>query len=308
MDTESKIQVLRAAIDTALAPLITNDYWLLEVPYYPNIGDTLIWQGEVDFLRQFNVQCKGMYSYNTPIDYPVEPSDIILLQGGGNFGDVWELPQNFRQQVIERFPDNKIILFPQTVYFQEEANISRCAELYNAHPNVTICARDKASYALLQKYFTNPICLVPDMAFYIDMSRWQPSPITKDKLLLKRTDVEYKSNPILQQLEQEPGMDVSDWVTYERSNIRKRTLRRIKKVLPFLYDWYAQKRFLPYQIALGVQQLSRYDRIYSTRLHAAILSILLRKTDKLTFFDNSYGKNKQFYATWLSDLDGLTFC
>ncbi len=49
------------------------------------------------------------------------------------------------------------------------------------------------------------------------------------------------------------------------------------------------------------------QRIYSTRLYAIILSLLLGKDSDLYWFDNSYGKNSSFYETWLSDLDGIKF-
>ncbi|WP_302323746.1 polysaccharide pyruvyl transferase family protein [Bacteroides congonensis] len=51
--------------------------------------------------------------------------------------------------------------------------------------------------------------------------------------------------------------------------------------------------------------MSNYDKVYTTRLHVAILSILLGKT--FVFFDNSYGKNKFFYETWLKDIDDANF-
>ena len=55
----------------------------------------------------------------------------------------------------------------------------------------------------------------------------------------------------------------------------------------------------------GVKQISQYENIYSTRLHAAILSVLLEK--QFVLFDNSYGKNSSFYETWLNDLDDVKF-
>jgi exopolysaccharide biosynthesis predicted pyruvyltransferase EpsI len=40
------------------------------------------------------------------------------------------------------------------------------AEIFNQHPDLTICARDNYSYDLLKKYFVNnKILLLPDMAF-----------------------------------------------------------------------------------------------------------------------------------------------
>ena len=50
--------------------------------------------------------------------------------------------------------------------------------------------------------------------------------------------------------------------------------------------------------------INSHTDIYTTRLHACILSILLRKED-ITFFDNSYGKNSGFYDTWLTDCENV---
>ena len=58
-------------------------------------------------------------------------------------------------------------------------------------------------------------------------------------------------------------------------------------------------------IAQGVEFVSQYKNIYTTRLHVAILSILLNKP--FFFFDNSYGKNSSFFDTWLFDLDNVEF-
>ena len=106
---EKKYQ-LQTLIENTLTPLINHDYWLLEVPYYTNLGDTLIWQGELDFLRKLPYKCKGMYSYETPIPDGIGINDIILLQGGGNFGDLWTNPHEYRMRVIEKYPNNKIII------------------------------------------------------------------------------------------------------------------------------------------------------------------------------------------------------
>lgn len=51
--------------------------------------------------------------------------------------------------------------------------------------------------------------------------------------------------------------------------------------------------------------MNKYDTIYSTRLHVAILGVLLNKY--VYFFDNSYGKNYALYDTWLRDFSNLKF-
>ena len=70
-----------------------------------------------------------------------------------------------------------------------------------------------------------------------------------------------------------------------------------------MIDWYAQCFLLPALVRAGVEFVSRYRYVYTTRLHVMILSVLLGK--ECTFFDNTYGKNSAFYETWLKDLPGV---
>ena len=51
MQTESLIIHLREKIQKELAPMVNNDYVYLDLPYHPNIGDTLIWEGTREFLN-----------------------------------------------------------------------------------------------------------------------------------------------------------------------------------------------------------------------------------------------------------------
>ena len=307
MNQIEKIQQLQSLIGQVLTPLITSDYWLLEVPYYTNIGDTLIWQGEIDFLSKLPYRRRGMSSYFTDIPKTIKATDVILLQGGGNFGDLYFDPQNYRMRIVQKYPNNKIIIFPQTVWFEHERNMKDCAEQLSKCPNLTICTRDKESYDILKCYFVNDILLVPDMAFCIDISKWKTSPVTKEALLLKREDKELKMTNELVQLEATAGITVTDWPTFTESSWQKTWFRRTLKYAPVIFDWYAYNIFRPYLIKSGVELISSHKKIFSTRLHAAILSILLCKARTLIWFDNSYGKNKNFFETWLKDCDGIQF-
>lgn len=307
MKSQEKINQLRSLIKKELTPLITHDYWLLEVPYYQNVGDALIWQGELDFLKGFPYGCKGMSSFQTPVPSTIQQDDIILLQGGGNFGDLWEHPQNYRNQVIEQYPNNKIIIFPQSVFWQDNRNMKAYAEFLSRHLNVTICARDTYSYNLLSENFKNDILLLPDMAFCIDTKRWKKPQEAKTSLLMKREDKEQKTFAEIEELIAQGDITICDWLPFTEEAWQKDWLRRTRKYLPFLNSWYAQHFYLPYMVSSGVQLIGSHKKINSTRLHAAILSILLGKENDLVWFDNSYGKNFNFYETWLSDVDGITF-
>ena len=116
MTSQEKIQQLKGCIYNSLVHLIDGDYVLLDVPYYTNIGDTLIWEGTKHFLKNIPHKCLYTASVETYKNRPLPPDTVILLQGGGNFGDLWRRHQDLRLEVIRAYPKNKIIILPQTVF------------------------------------------------------------------------------------------------------------------------------------------------------------------------------------------------
>lgn len=317
MDRRNKIIAFRDIILQNIMSRIMRDYWLLEVPFYSNIGDTLIWQGEIDFLQKVRAKCKGMYSLETFRFPKIKQDDLILFQGGGNFGDLWPRHHDFKMKVVDAYPANEFLFLPQTVYFENPDNMRRCAKKLSGKA-VTICARDKVSYQVLKENFDNEILLVPDMAFCIDMGKWHSAIIEPSgkNLLLKREDKELASSDALVKFEEMPGTDISDWVTFRGDNACERNFNRLRRVVnrrplrnlgvgQFLLGAYMYYIYRPFLVRSGIRQLSAYNEIYTTRLHAGILGLLLGK--RIKFFDNTYGKNSHFYETWLADCEDTEF-
>lgn len=302
---------LRDQITRALSPQIDADYWLLEVPHYANIGDTLIWQGELDFLKGCPYRCKGMYAWDSLTTSQLKSGDLVLFQGGGNFGDVWDPPQEYRKRIMSANPDCRYLVFPQTVYWEGAERLKEDAAFFSRF-DCTICARDQASYDVLKTNFKNEILLVPDMAFFIDMRRWARWNSTAERpLLLMRQDKELHSSPALDEVKRLVNIDITDWLTMtdntEASIWQRRIYNRVRthpRKLGWLYDFYMRQFYRPAMIRSGVELISSHTDIYTTRLHACILSVLLGK-ERISMFDNSYGKNRGFYETWLNDCDNV---
>lgn len=315
MDIQDKIDFLRNRLLNKLLPLIDNDYVLWDVPYYNNIGDVLIWEGERSFLKESKHQCLDFASAGTCRFPKLSPDAVILLGGGGNFGDLWRWFQEFRLEVIRRYPENRIIIFPQSVYYDDVGVMQSDAELMSCHQKLIICAREQQSYGLLKANFRNEIIFVPDMAFCIpleDLRRWAIKGHGR-VLYLKRMDKELAEDWVFP-----AGAEVRDWPSMEKKPLPlfflekglglKRHLEKYK--LNFLsvwltgwIDWYADRVVRPHLVKMGVKFLSGYKYVYTTRLHVMILSVLLGK--ECEFLDNSYGKNSAFYDTWLKDLPGV---
>lgn len=308
MNFQQKIDELKNKIYEGLTPLIDSDYIHLDLPYHSNIGDTLIWEGEETFLKSVPYKCLHKSSLFTFKEIKIPESTVILLHGGGNLGDLWRRFQDYRLNIIKQYPKNKIIIFPQTVWYKNELQAKADAEKMALHRNLTICARDKISYDFLKTHFNNNILLLPDMAFCIEqqrLKRYITKP-TKDILLLKRKDQELSSkDDYYKYITEEGNIEVHDWPTMEHSDIITKGFQKVVFLGKSIVDKYANYIYKPYLIKTGVIFLSNYKYIYATRLHVAILSILLNKP--FVFFDNSYGKNSSFYDTWLCDSDFIKF-
>ena len=292
---------------------------LVGLPYYLNIGDILIWQGELEFLKTIPCRCLNRgFSYHNR--WRILPGTLILMQGGGNFGDLWRPVQEERLNYIQQYPNNPIVIFPVTCWYDNHDLLLSDAGVMAQHSNITICARDQASYAMLKKYFRNQIMLVPDMAFSVDHRNLlrHALPAGKGRVLVKRTDKELA--PLSVEMEAYAAeAEVRDWPSYERDplcwDIYKAICRigdccgRIAgcsyakgaayRISDLYFDMWCRQSL----ICKGVRFVSGYDEIITTRLHVAILAILLNKP--VAVIDNSYGKNSGFFETWLSNVDGV---
>lgn len=290
-------QTLGETIRKALAPLIPGDYILLDLPYYANIGDILIWRGTEDFLKEMQGNCLGRQSKETFNFRPLPIDSTILLQGGGNFGDIWREHQEFRLEVMRLYPENNIIVLPQTVHYESEDLFSEDVKKMNQHSHLTICARDNHSAELLrQKGFMGRLLTLPDMAFCINQQELQSNlaESTKQCLILLREDKELKEKNIHNKY---TNASFSDWPNIKESSAEAWDFLMTHDNCEI--DSFFIENFFPREIKAGVEFVSSFTDVCSTRLHVAILRLLLGLPVKM--IDNSYGKNLNFYNTWLKD-------
>lgn len=311
---ESKIIDLKNKITKTLTPLIDSDYALLDVPDYDNIGDNLIWEGELHFLNE--IPHKKLYeaSYLFFNQNKLPKHAILLLQGGGNFGDLYTKAHKERLKIIAENHDKKIIIFPQTIFYQDNKNLIEDAKIINAHPNLTLCVRDNTSLKIAEEHFPNiTTLLLPDMAFCIDLSIFKSNEKAIKTLFMKRRDSELN--------ERTPQItgdyDSLDWPTFNMLKEEKWKIigrqRKLDKIAMFIqkipvlrllvdnrYGIKSRKGKEKY-IETGVEFFNQYETIYTTRLHGLILGVLMGKDMKV--LDNSYGKLSDFYEAWLKDFD-----
>ncbi len=310
MTHSEKITELRNILREALTPLINSDYVFLEVPYYENLGDTLIWEGTHQLLKEIPYRCLWQTDLHGWDGRIFSKETLILLQGGGNFGDIWTCHHDFRKKVIEKHPNNKIIILPQTIYYNDTNKLKEDATFFANYANVTICTRDSVSYNIIKENFINNVLLLPDMAFFIDAYKYSKGEQKGKTLYLKRNDVELVSAAFPSFVPNDA--EVFDWPDPRKSRkhyiYRKimglaRRVRLHKSIQTRIRDLYWQKILKKHYVTTAVHFLDQYDLVYSTRLHVSILSMMLGKNIKM--LDNSYGKNSSFYQAWFNNVDNV---
>lgn len=147
---------------------------------YGNLGDVAITFAQKEFLGkmlpQYNVvevpAVKTLLAIKE-IRNSVNPSDVITVVGGGNMGDLYGDIELLRLMVVESFPNNKIILFPQTIDYSKSPEATwllKCSrKVYKNHPNLIMMARERISYGTMKElYPTVDVRLTPDIVMTLD--------------------------------------------------------------------------------------------------------------------------------------------
>ena len=300
---------LQDAARQVLDTIIPNDAHiiLIDYPNTTNVGDSLIWLGEIAYLRSRGFTpsyiCDVKNYSATQIKKILNKNSIILMHGGGNFGTMWSEIHNFRLKVLRDFPQVPIIQLPQSIHFNDPAKITEIAEAIKLQGNYTLLARSRPSYLFAQKHFETKIHLCPDMAFFIGSINSQHKPIF-DRFILARTDHEKSSDILVESIEnlQDTTFEITDWLLaswqerlLHRIEIHTYKLRKIldpnNKLLLILWGQLSHLRF-----KRGVYLLSKGRVVITDRLHAHVLSVLLNKPHVV--IDNIYGKIGNFYKTW----------
>jgi pyruvyl transferase EpsO len=284
-----------------IAQLLTGkSVAFIDIPTYFNVGDLLIYKGTEAFFEQFNVNIS--YRCGTAgIDYnQLEKVDVILMQGGGNFGDLYQVHQKLRESIISKFIGKKIICLPQSIHFESEKALVKSAALFSQHPDFHFYVRDNASFSIAKR-FTSNVSMMPDMAHslhpLVDLTEVGISNASPPRILnLVRIDKEGSKNMCTVN---KLGFD---WVNIIMPHDRL-ILRLYYKMLivPFLRGKAIRlwSKHCDEIIFRSVNYFLSHTQVHTDRLHGLILAALLGK--EIYLKDNSYGKNTRYHQAWLKE-------
>ncbi|WP_406869386.1 polysaccharide pyruvyl transferase family protein [Paraburkholderia fungorum] len=276
----------------------------IDIPVHNNIGDLLILQGAMKCFCDFRLSPITISSARCFKPEWVRENDVLVFHGGGNFGDIYEDIDGLRESIMRRFKNNRIVMMPQTIFFNRLENQIRSARAWRECVDFHLFVRDQVSYDAA-KHFSDHIYLVPDMAHHLYPFK-RKGKVNSSSLRIQRVDAEKRKTPgALKGMKIDETTDWIDvvgfrnkWVRFtwilESFAIRYNIDWMLRMVGPLI--WMPISKYLSKQ---AVKTFSNHGHVITDRLHGHILACLMDIPN--TVIDNSYGKNSTYMKEWTVD-------
>ena len=276
-----------------LATHITGKYILIGLPQHMNLGDTLIWEAEVQILNSLNSRRLYSYFFGTET-FKIDNDTTIVWSGGGYFSDIWPNSLKYIRRILSKYHNNKHVFLPNSVFFgSEESVMDTNAVIKQCKKEVVVFSREEQSMQEAKKLTGITSILLPDVMLGWDIEKYMSehglSVCDGEKTLyISRNDREkIATNDV-------KADNTSDWPTM----VSKPSYLKDCDA----HFWSIDVRWKLVNEAINF--INPYKKVYSDRMHGAILAWLLKKETVL--IDNSYHKSKALYNTWLKNESLIT--
>lgn len=315
----SPLHTLRADTLRRLSDSIgeSQDVALIDFPNHQNSGDSLIWSGELQYMRDLGMSIRytaDISRYQSADLRRRLPRGTILIHGGGNFGDRWPEMQRFHEKVVAEFPDRKIVQLPQTMDFSSESALSRTQQVYAAHDDLTLLIRDKDGAAKAGELFSsNRVQFCPDMAFGSRRLQSRVLEPEVDVLFLRRGDRESLLDGQRIAAPSSISYRVADWglqgsrlALWKALHIPGAIAKRADAARYGLYPITSRAFNLlaELNIANAAEILSAGRVVMTDRLHAAVMCALMGIP--VVALNNANGKVAAIYRDYLGSFPSVS--
>lgn len=188
-----------------------------------------------------------------------QDSDIIVFQSGYTTQDLGGVHDLMHRMVIDALPEARILMMPQTIYFQHEENRLRSAHIYNRGKLMLFLARDRVSYEEACKMMPDVnVKLFPDIVSTLigkfDFANTQRHGV----ILCRRNDGEkFYSNEDLNKL-------INKINEFSHVVISDTTIKK---------DYHIIKKNLGSYIRNVIESFSKFEITITDRYHGTIFSL-----------------------------------
>lgn len=173
-----------------------NTVFLVMTPEHGNLGDHAIALAETNLLKTAGVnyiEISGRRLENMRWEGLLGAMDgfPILVHGGGNLGTLWYGVEDTFRKIIEKTPCSPILLFPNTIFYEDSdwgrEEFEKSKAIYNHHKRLHLFARENTSYEVMRTAYRNA-ALMPDMV--LSLNTWKNDRRRCGCLLCLRNDCE----------------------------------------------------------------------------------------------------------------------
>lgn len=278
----------------------TNRIILINTPEHTNIGDHLIAEAAKSFLKEYLFNYKVLeitnkeYKENiVKIKETININDIIIITGGGFFGSLWPYSGDNLYSIIRNFSNNKIIIMPQSMYFEDtkegDEQKKQTYNLIEKHRDISICLREKKSISRFKDYFGGVLkpYLFPDMA-----------------LILNYSEEQFEREGVLLCLRSDKESCIKD---EEKKKLNKYLFDKGYKVYETSMHWNRDIAIHGRENAINskITEIKKAQLVITDTLHCMI-SCVISGTPCIAL-NNITQKVEGVYNTWLKDLKYIKY-
>lgn len=313
-------ETLRQVLDGAPTVALVN------FPNHGNPGDPAIWLGSRTLLRDLGVRIaysSAWWDFDPAALRRAAGDAPVLINGGGNLGDLYAGQQGTRAEVLRSLRDNRIIQLPQSIHFASPENADAMGLLISEHGGFELMVREKRSLGLAHELFGVDAILSPDHA--LGLRELQRSPRARKHPILwlarRPGDPEYvpydePADMRVTRREWLEGVGESEreWDRRGRVALKINAAARHRRlhgpeprmwrssvahhVVSMTYPILARR-----WVARGVDMLTDAEVVITDKLHGHLLCVLLGLDHVV--LDNSYGKVSGTLDAWTGALSGV---
>lgn len=216
----------------------SNAIIYLQTPLHGNVGDLAIAEATLQWLH-CNIPDVKIYEmvygeltllHKLMLALAIKKKNLIILHGGGNLGTWYPAEENYREYIIKKFKNNSIVVFPQSVFFDDKAEEKNyeIGKVYAEHKDLLVCVRDKISLEIAKKYLNCNIKLYPDIVLNYKFDNKVDSNNSNSVLFCLRNDRERNlsdelRDDIVNLIKDEFGLDIKLYDTHIGHHVTLKT-------------------------------------------------------------------------------------
>lgn len=263
-----------------------------DFPDYANIGDAAIAEGQFRYWQEAGIAVAGVSSFHTLPPRAYHSTTPVFINGGGNFGGLYKEHSEHRHRLAEKLPPSTLLIQgPQSLHWASEADRDEFRRRMATRSYLRIAVRDHDSYNALRDDVAQ-LVLSPDGVHNLGAIS-APDPVMKEvRLIRKDPEATGALGVGIDWPKDLPFDRATAWLTHRTKEFP--FVRSAIPTTPSLWSTRSNRR-----LRRGVELLSRGETVVTDRLHAMLIGLQIGR--RLVVKDNSIGKLRKYYDTWLHD-------